>query len=176
MRRRPAARFRARPTLALALAVAGGLGGCAALQQIVQPPVFDIASGRSSQLRLLGPSLSRPLGGAAIQVWARVQNPNPVGFTLTRLAGNVLLDGQHAAEIDLPLGLPLEAAGDTVIPLELAISFADVPDLAERIRDAFSTGRIDYALRGTLAVDAGPLGQPTFGPTTWISGDVSVVR
>lgn len=166
-----------RRTAALtALAAFFLLGACAALQDIVQPPIFEMASGRSSEVRLLGPSTSRPFGGAAIRVWARVENPNAVGFTLTRLAGNVLLDDQQAATVDLPLGLPLRAAADTVIPLEVSVSFADVPNLADRLANALSGGSIRYALRGTVSVDAGALGQPSFGPTTWLSGDVRVLR
>lgn len=152
------------------------LGACAALQDIIQPPIFELAGGRSSEVRLLGPSASRPFGGAQIRVWARIENPNAVGFTLTRLAGNVLLDDEPAAAVDLPLGLPLSAAGDTIIPLDVSISFADVPHLSDRLARAVSRGSIHYALRGTVAVQAGALGQPSFGPTTWLSGDVNVVR
>lgn len=159
-----------------ALAALAALGACAALQDIVQPPIFEMAGSRDSEVRLLGPSMNRPLGGAQIRVWARVENPNAVGFTLTRLAGNVLLDDQRAATVDLPLGLPLAASADTVIPLDVAISFADLPDLADRISSAISGGSMRYSLRGTLSVDAGPLGQPSFGPSTWLSGDVRVVR
>lgn len=160
-------------TLALTTAAATS---CATLGQIVQAPIFELAEGRNSNIRLLGPAIGRPLGGAELQVWARVHNPNPVGFTLSRLAGTVLLSDERAAEVDLPLGLPLEAAQDTVIPLNLTLSFADVPDLADRLRDAVTTGYVDYALHGTLAVDAGPLGQPTFGPRTWLQGDVRLTR
>lgn len=153
-----------------------GLAGCASLGQVVQAPIFEFAQDRGSNVRILGPAIGRPLGGAEIEVWARVHNPNPVGFTLSRLTGSVLLSDQPAADVDLPLGLPLQASQDTVIPLTVTLSFADVPDIAERIRDAVSTGFIEYALRGTLAVDAGALGQPTFGPETWLRGDVNVTR
>ena len=150
--------------------------GCATLQQAVRAPVLDIDTSRASRAELLAPSLTHPLGGAAIRVWARVQNPNPVGFTLSRLDGTVLLSEQPAADVDLPLGLPLPAGGDTVIPLEVTVSFADLPDLADPIRQALAAGTIRYALRGTLAVDAGALGQPAFGPRTWLSGDIDVTR
>lgn len=170
-----ARRFRHAPLVPLA-ALAILVTGCAALGEVLQPPVFQLAPGRSSQLRLLAPSVSRPLGGAEIQVWARVENPNPFGFTLTRLAGNVLLGDQPAADVDFPLGLPLGAAQDTVIPLNLTLGFADVPGIADRLRDALSTGVIDYALRGTVSVDAGAFGQPTFGPSTWLAGDIRVLR
>ncbi|MBW3552443.1 MAG: LEA type 2 family protein [Gemmatimonadetes bacterium] len=149
---------------------------CATLQNAIQAPEFTMASDRSSEIRLLGPSIARPLGGAEVRVWARVHNPNAFGFTLTRLAGNVTLDDEPAADIDLPLGLPLQASGDTIIPINLAISFADIPDLADEIAGAFAGQTLDYALRGTLAVDAGPFGQPSFGPSTWLTGEVKVVR
>lgn len=158
------------------LTAVAALSACAGLQNLIQPPVFDLASERSSQVRLVGPSLNRPLGGAEVRVWTRVQNPNAFGFTLSRLAGNVLLANQPAANIDLPLGLPLDAAGDTIIPIDVTISFADVPDLADHLTNALGTGRIDYALRGTVSVDAGSFGQPTFGPSTWLNGEVNLVR
>ena len=149
---------------------------CATLQNAIQSPQFTMADGRSSEIRLLGPSIGRPLGGAEVRVWAHVHNPNAFGFTLTRLAGNVFLDDEQAADIDLPLGLPLQASGDTIIPIDLAISFADIPGLADEIAGAFAGQTLDYKLRGTLSVDAGAFGQPSFGPSTWLDGQVKVVR
>lgn len=164
------------PALLALAALAAAPAGCATLQAAIQAPQFSMEEGRSSEIRLLGPSLNRPLGGAEVRVWARVHNPNAFGFTLTRLAGNVFLANAPAAQIDLPLGLPLEASGDAVIPIDLAISFADIPDLADEIAGAFAGQTLDYELRGTLAVDAGPFGQPSFGPSTWLDGQVRVVR
>jgi hypothetical protein len=165
-----------RVTALSAIAALATLGGCVALQQIIQPPLFDVAEGHTSEFRILGPAADRPLGGAQFRLWARVQNPNSVGFTLTRLAGNLLLQGDHAATVDLPLGLPLPAAGDTVVPLDISISFADLPGLATQLLAAATGQRLDYALRGTLAVDAGVFGQPSFGPSTWLSGEVQITR
>lgn len=175
---KPLPGHRARTLTAMVTLLLGttAISGCATLGQIVQAPIFELAQDRGSNVRLLGPAIGRPLGGAEIQVWARVHNPNPVGFTLSRLTGTVLLSNQPAADVDLPLGLPLQASQDTVIPLTVSLSFADVPDIADRIRDALSTGVIEYALRGIVAVDAGALGQPTFGPETWLRGDVTVTR
>ncbi len=152
------------------------LGACATLGNLIQPPTFNVADQSPSQLRLLGPSIEHPLGGAQLRVWARVRNPNAVGFTLTRLVGNVVLEDRPAADVDLPMGLPLQAVSDTVIPLDLAISFADIPNLAREIAAAVTGQPIAYALRGTVTVDAGPLGQPSFGPTTLLQGHVTVVR
>src|SRR5690606_21485028 len=93
------------------LAVALLLAGCATVSELirVEPPRFQAAEGRRSELRLLGPSSTRPLGGAAVRIWARVQNPNTFGLTLTTVEGNLLLEGAHAAAVELPLGLPLRA-------------------------------------------------------------------
>jgi hypothetical protein len=57
------------------------LSGCAslgALARAVQPPRFQVASRFEPELRLLGPSLQRPLGGAAVRLYADVSNPNPI--------------------------------------------------------------------------------------------------
>jgi hypothetical protein len=162
--------------LRLAVGFAMALGACATLRQIVQPPVFQVAEGRSSELRLLPPSASRPLGGAAIRIWSRVENPNPFGLTLTRLAGNLLLEGEHAAELDLPLGLPLTARQDTVIPLDLNVSFSELPELAGALRNALTRNEVAYRLVGTVAVDGGPLEDASFGPSTLLNGQLRILR
>lgn len=157
-------------------AVCAALAACATLGSLIQPPTFDRVAGRESELRLLGPSTSRPLGGAGVRVWARVGNPNAFGLTLTRLAGNLLLEGQQAATVDLPLGLPLVAQGDTIVPIDLSVSFADVPGLANALRNAVTGNAITYRLVGNVTVDAGALGQPSFGPSTLLTGDLRVLR
>lgn len=166
-----------RPSLVLTFALALGAGACATLSQLMQPPVFSTDNvGQSSQLRLLGPSVSRPLGGASLRIWTRVQNPNSFGLTLNRLAGNLVLEGERAADVDLPLGLPLQAQQDTVIPIDLTLSFNDIPDLARALRDAVTRNTVQYRLVGTITVDGGPLGDASFGPNTWLGGSVPIVR
>lgn len=153
------------------------LSSCATLGGLgIQAPRFSVASGQSSEIRLLGPSLDRPVGGVALRIYTRVENPNPVGITLARLAGTLQLEGQDAADADFPLGLPLEAGGSTVVPLEIAVSFANLPVLADLVGRAAGGGMLDYSLRGTATVDAGVLGQPTFGPMTLASGAVELRR
>lgn len=164
-------------TSAAAAAAALLLGGCAALGgSLIQPPTFTVDDQRGSELRLVGPSTSRPLGGATLRVWARVENPNSFGLTLAALAGDLFLENQQAAEVDFPLGLPLVAGADTIIPLDLNISFADLPGLADAAQRILTRNRVAYRLDGTLAVDAAPFGQPVFGPRTWLSGETTVVR
>jgi hypothetical protein len=152
------------------------LGSCATLSQIVQPPRFTVAEGRDTQLQLLGPSSTRPLGGATLRIWTRVQNPNSFGLTLAALRGNVYLEDTRASEVDFPFGLPLGAASDTVIPLDINISFSDLPGLVDVAQRIVTRNMVAYRLDGTLTVDAAPFGQPSFGPTTWIQGESRVIR
>ncbi|HUE97434.1 MAG TPA: LEA type 2 family protein [Longimicrobiaceae bacterium] len=161
----------------LAVLAAGILGGCASLSGLgILAPRFEIADEQGSEIRLLGPSLERPIGGAAVRLYTRVENPNPVGITLTRLAGTLRLEGFEAADADFPLGLPLAAGASAVVPLEIAVSFANLPGLADVLRRAAAGGEVAYSLRGTTSVDAGVLGQPTFGPMTFLSGAVELRR
>lgn len=158
------------------IALAAGQAGCAALEGLrglIQPPQFSEVDGQPSEIRLLGPGQGAgPLGGAAIRLYTRVRNPNPFGLTLSTLAGELFLEGGRAAGADFPLGLPLTAGGDAVVPLDLRVSFADIPGLADAIRRAVSGQSLQYRLDGTVGVDAGQLGAPTFGPMTLLTGDL----
>jgi hypothetical protein len=162
--------------LGLATLATLGLSGCATLGEVLQPPRFSVVEGREAELRLLAPGAGSPLGGAAIRIWTRVENPNAFGVTLSRLAGDLALEGTRAAGVDFPLGLPLTAAADTVVPLDVTLSFSDLPQLAEVLTRAIGRNHVAYRLDGTLSVDAGLLGQPTFGPTTWVAGQMRVFR
>lgn len=153
------------------------LPGCATLSGLgIQAPRFAVADNQSAEIRLLGPSLDRPVGGAALRLYARVENPNPIGITLSRLVGRLQLQGFDAADADFPLGLQLEAGQATIIPLDISVSFANLPGLADVLRRAVVGGEIAYNLRGTATVDAGVLGQPTFGPMNLLAGSVELRR
>jgi hypothetical protein len=168
---------RATCAAALAAVVAGGTG-CASLGAFlgVRPPRFESAPGRSAEFRLLGPSRSRPFGGAALQLWARVENPNPFSLTLSTLSGRLFLEDVDAADVDLPLGLPLVSGEAQVIPLEISFGFESIPRLATVLADAGAGSPLGYRLEGTIGVDAGSLGQPAFGPLTLLEGDLRVRR
>jgi hypothetical protein len=158
--------------LGVALSGCASLGGLASLQA----PRFEAAAGQNAELRLVGPTAQNPLGGAAIRLYARVTNPNALGITLSTVTGRLALDGQHAADVELPLGLPLQAGGDVVIPLDIVVSFANLPGLANVVSSAMTRGTMAYDLNGTVGVDAGLLGTPTFGPMTLLQGNVDARR
>jgi hypothetical protein len=151
------------------------LGGCASLQglrALIQPPQFEQARDRSSEIRLLPVQSGRPGGGATVRIWTNVTNPNPFGFTLSTVQATLLLDDIEAADADFPLGLPLQARQTETIPFDLTIGFANVPRLANVIRQAASGGGLNYRLEGTVGIDAGRFGQPTFGPMTLLTGEL----
>ena len=164
----------AAPLLALML-----LAGCSSLgmlSQVLQPPRFSVASGYQPQIQFQGPSMQRPLGGVSVRLWANVANPNPIGLVLSTLQGTLALEGTHAANVSFPLGLPLAATQDTVIPLDISVNFSDLPRLAEILPRALTGGAVAYRLDGTLGVDAGMLGRPSFGPMTLLQGNIQTRR
>jgi hypothetical protein len=159
-----------------ACALAGALlTGCAELNKLaslVQAPQFEQAPDHRAEIRMTGAGSGLPIGGAGVRLWARVTNPNPFSLTLGTLKGTLFLEDARAADVDFPLGLPLAAGGETTVPIDLSVSFANLPGLADSIRRAISRQPLAYRLEGTIGVDAGRLGQPVFGPLTLLRGDV----
>jgi hypothetical protein len=151
------------------------VSACAALGQlsgIVQAPRFAEAPGRPSEIHLLGPSVGRPLGGASLRLWAQVTNPNAFGFTLATVSGEIFLENASASTVELPLGLPLPAGQESVFPIDVSVSFAELPRLGDAIRRAIGRQPIAYRFEGTVGVDAGRYGTPRFGPMTLLEGTV----
>lgn len=167
------------PRLIIAGLLTFTVTGCAALEGLrafVQAPKFEEAPGQSAEIRLHGPTMAEPLGGAGIRLWTQVSNPNAFGFTLGTLRGTLNIENARAANVDFPLGLPLRAGEQTVVPIDLSISFSDLPGLANVIRRAANRQPLAYHLEGTIGVDAGQLGQPVFGPMTLLRGEMRGIQ
>jgi hypothetical protein len=165
--------------LTAGLAVVMGGTGCAGLgnlAQIIQPPRFEQAENQPPEIRIMPPSVSSPIGGAGVRIWLAVTNPNPFGFTLSTVNATLLLEGNRAATGDFPLGVPLTAGQRTVVPLDLSISFSDLPGLGGTLRQLAVGGTVGYQLNGTVGIDAGRFGMPTFGPMLLTRGDLRAVR
>lgn len=163
-----------RPVLAANL-LALSVGGCASLEglrALIQPPRFEQAADRPSEIRLSQMQSGRVSPGATVRIWTNVTNPNPFGFTLSTVRATLLLDDVEAADADFPLGLPLQPRQTETIPFDLTVSLANVPRLATVIRQAASGSGLSYRLEGTIGVDAGRFGQPTFGPLTVVTGEL----
>ena len=167
---------RARRLGVLAALLVAGCATLGPLAQLVQPPRFEQADDQPAEIRLVAPSLRMPTGGAGVRIWLEVTNPNPFGFTLSTVDATLALEGSQAATGAFPLGLPLQAGQQSVVPLDLSISFADVPGLAGVARQIAAGNAIDYQLDGTVGIDAGRLGMPTFGPMLLTRGELRVIR
>lgn len=159
----------------VALVILLVVASCATLEALgITPLRFSTPGDRSSELRLVGPSPARPTGGAALRIWARVENPNDIGLTLSSVAGDLIVADAEAIAVDFPIGLPLAARQDTVIPLDVSIGFDDLPRLGRIARATLGGERLDYQLEGSFEVDAGTLGKPRFGPLTLLRGELRV--
>jgi hypothetical protein len=152
-------------------------GSCATFQglaRLVQPPQFRQANDRAAEIRLLPPGANLPAGGAALRVWTSVTNPNPFGVVLSELKATLMLEGGRAITGDFPLGLPLSAGEESVIPLDLSVSFADLPGVARVVQRAAGGQPVEYRVDGTVGVAAEVVGHQTFGPMTLFSGELAV--
>jgi Late embryogenesis abundant protein len=155
--------------LTLALSSCASLEG---LRALIQPVRFEQAPDRQSEIRLLPMQGGRSTPGATVRLWTNVSNPNPFGLTLSTVAATLFVDDVQAADADFPLGLPLQARQTETIPFDLTVDFANIPRLAVIVRQAAGGGGLHYRLEGTVGIDAGRFGQPTFGPMTLITGEL----
>jgi late embryogenesis abundant protein len=161
-----------------AVAAALSLSGCAtlgALGAIVRPLQIEAARDRPAELRLGGGRLGLP-DAATLRLWARVHNPNSFGLTLSAIDGSVYLEDTRAASVDFPLGLPLQPGVEEIIPLDVSLRLSDLPGLGGVLARAVSGNPLAYRLEGRFTVDAGPLGTPSFGPSTLLRGEVRPLR
>lgn len=160
------------------VAAALALPGCATLGALgigLRPLRFEAARDRPAELRLGGGRLGLP-DAATLRLWAHVENPNTFGLTLSAIDGTVYLEDTRAASVDFPLGLPLEPGLGQDIPLDVSLRLRDLPGLGNVVARAVSGDPLGYRLEGRFTVDAGPLGTPTFGPSTLLRGEVRAFR
>jgi hypothetical protein len=156
--------------MALALLVLQGCAGALGnLSALVQPPRFQQVPGRQAEIRILG------LDGAGVRIWTRVTNPNTFGVRLGTLRGTLFLEDSRAADAEFPLGLDLGAGADSELPIDITVSFRDLPGLGGVARKVLARQAVPYRLEGTIGVDAGRIGRDMlFGPMTLLSGEAVV--
>ena len=159
-----------------AAVIIASVSACATFQRYlnVQAPTMQVVSDRPSVLTLDPASVISGRPVATVRIWARVTNPNSFGLTLSRLRGDLFLEDREMAELDFPVGLPLPAARDTVIPLDVGFGLPSLSSLGALGEALLRRSAVRYRLDGTVAVDAGALGEPTFGPRTWLQGRFEV--
>jgi hypothetical protein len=78
--------------------------------------------------------------------------------------------------VDFPLGLALEPRLEQIVPLDITLRLSDLPGLGGALGRAVSGNPMAYRLEGRITLDAGALGQPTFGPSTLLRGEVRPLR
>src|SRR5215213_8293971 len=136
-----------RSRLALVALAALSLQACAGvlgnLSALVQPPRFQQVPGRQAEIRLLGPE------GAGVRIWTRVTNPNTFGIRLGTLKGTLFLDDSRAADAEFPLGLDLRARAESELPIDINVSFNDLPGLGGVARKVLAREAVPYRLDGT---------------------------
>src|SRR5687767_15473963 len=152
--------------MALAILVLQGCAGALGnLSALVQPPRFQQVPGRQAEIRVLG------LDGAGLRIWTRVTNPNAFGIRLGTLKGTLFLEESRAADADFPLGLDLGGGADTELPIDISVSFRDLPGLRNVASKVLAREAVPYRLEGTIGIDAGRIGQNMlFGPMTLLRG------
>lgn len=165
--------YRALRLLGLAALIGAG---CATLGLHELRPLRFSEADRPATLRLLTPGEDHPAGAAAVRLWARVENGNSFGVVLSDLEGRLHLEGEPGPRATFPLGLPLEAGQDTVIPIDLTIAFDELPDLARAVRAAVVRRAVGYRLEGSFSVEAGRIGPARFGPQDLLTGELRVAR
>jgi hypothetical protein len=153
------------PILAVLLLAAAGCAELNQLGALIQPPRFEPVPDQPAEIRLAGTN------GVSVRLWTRVTNPNPFGLTLGTLQATLFLEDARAADADFPLGVPLGARGDRVIPIDISVRFSDLPGLRNVGSRVVARQSVGYRLDGTIGVDAGRLGQPVFGPMTLVQGE-----
>ena len=149
--------------------IVASMPACETLQQLqafIQPPRFEQDDQSRSEIRLRG------VNGASVRIWTRVSNPNSFGVTLGTLQGTLRLEGSRAATVDFPFGLPLQARGEEIVPIDISVDFRDVPGLGQAISRAVARQPIAFELEGTIGIEAGRLGMQTLGPMTWLRGEI----
>jgi hypothetical protein len=161
-----------RGVLLAVLVFSSACASLGSLSRLIQPLRFSEAENQPPEIRLVGPAAGGQLGGAVVRIWTRISNPNPFGLRLSTLETTLLLDGSRAATGDFPVGLSLNGGEESVIPLDLSISFSDLAGLSTVVRNAIGGQRVGYQLDGTIGIDAGALGQQGFGPMMLFRGEL----
>lgn len=148
--------------LALPLALAAPLSGCAALLHRVERPKAKVAAVSIRTVRLTG---------LRAEVDLQVFNPNQFALPLTNVDWTLAIGGAPAARGQVAVERSIPARGSAPVKVSVAVDALDAAAVAGRIAEGqrryhlhavlhFSTeiGRLDVALD-----DDGPLSHPPLG-------------
>jgi LEA14-like dessication related protein len=130
------------------------LSGCSAIRSLLaggfEEPSLEYVSWSAQSL---------DAEGVTIGLRYRLTNPNDRGFTLSRAAWALELEGKPAASGDMPLGLSVPAKATTDVELPVRVRWRDVPDLAQL---ALTRRDVGFKVTGTAALSSalGDIGIP----------------
>ena len=151
------------------LLLATASGACASINggmRFVEAPRLREADNRRAQLSLSAAAAPR---AATFRVFAEVRNPNSSRLKLAEVKGSLFLNGQEAADVELPLDLELKPRQEAVVPIDVSVPLEKAPALAEALKGS----AVEYRVDGTMKVETDQ-GQPVFGPLTLLEGQARV--
>jgi LEA14-like dessication related protein len=154
------------------LLVTAATAACASFSgtDMVQAPRFREARDQRAQLSL---SSAEAPQSATLRMFARVRNPNSTKLKLAKVKGSLFLEGQQAADVDLPLDLELKPRQEKVIPIDVNVKLDKDPSLAQTLARSAEGPAVGYRVDGTLNVET-QQGEPIFGPLTLLEGEARV--
>lgn len=137
--------------LALAALVATPLllGGCAAMGDLAKAAVkTPTLTYRSAEVTALD------FDGATLAFDFRLQNPNPFGLELGRVAYWLQLEEKVVVRGQVPGGVAIPAQGEVPVRFTARLPFAEVPHLVELVAKG---GQVAYKVGGQVDVET-PIG------------------
>jgi LEA14-like dessication related protein len=155
------------------LALATASAACATLSgatSMIQAPRFSDARNQRAQLSLSSADAPQ---SATLRMFAHVRNPNSTKLTLSKVKGSLFLEGQEAADVDLPLDLELKPRQEKVIPIDVSVRLDKDSSLARTLARSAEGPAVGYRVDGTMDVETSQ-GEPVFGPLTLLEGEVRV--
>ena len=155
------------------LLLATAAGACASIDggmRFVEAPRLREADDRRAQLSLSSAGAPR---AATFRVFAEVRNPNSSKLKLAEVKGSLFLDGQEAADVELPLDLELKPRQEAVVPIDVSVPLDKSPALAQALGRSGERPGVAYRVDGTMTVET-EQGEPVFGPLTLLEGQARV--
>ncbi len=127
-----------------AAALAALLGGCTFLRAVtgvgLQRPTLTYESWSPEQL---------DDEGVTIALHYRLDNPNDFSLDLRRLDYRLEVEGQQAAQGELPGGVQLRADGPTPITFPIRLRWRDIPGLVQVL---LTRREVSYRVTGTAGI------------------------
>ena len=154
----------------LLTATTGACASFSGMNGMVQAPRFREDRAHRAQLSLSSSDAPRT---ATLRVFAQVRNPNSTKLKLAKVKGSLFLEGQQAAEVDLPLDLELKPRQTAEVPFDVNVPLDKAPSLAQALARSAEGPAVGYRVDGTLDVETAQ-GEPMFGPLTLLEGEARV--